>query len=86
MFTVIAAMAELEFSLTSERVSAGMKTAVAPGRRLGRPPFALGLMKEISMLAASTDLDIRDIHREVGKRASRGRVSKVTRQARFAYR
>lgn len=84
MFTIIAAMAELESSLISERVSAGMKAAAARGRRLGRPPLAPGLVKEIRMLAASTDLSIRGIHRKIGKRASRGRVGEITRQVRSA--
>src|SRR5512147_2949987 len=39
MFTIIGAMAELESSLISERVTAGMKAAAARGRPLGRPPI-----------------------------------------------
>ena len=39
MFTIIGAMAELESSLISERVTAGMKAAEARGRHLGRPPI-----------------------------------------------
>ena len=38
MFTIIGAMAELESSLISERVVAGMKAAETRGRHLGRPP------------------------------------------------
>ncbi len=82
MFTIVAAMAELESSLVSERVSAGMKAAAARGRRLGRPPLAPALVGEIRTLAASTDLSIREIHRRIGKRASRGRVGEITRQTR----
>lgn len=37
MFTIIGAMAELESSLISERVTAGMRAAEARGRHLGRP-------------------------------------------------
>ncbi len=37
MFTIIGAMAELESSLISERVTAGMQAAEARGRHLGRP-------------------------------------------------
>ena len=40
MFTIIGAMAELESSLISERVTAGMKAAEARGKHLGRPPTA----------------------------------------------
>src|SRR3954453_16292478 len=38
MFTIIGAMAELESSLISERVTAGMRAAEARGKHLGRPP------------------------------------------------
>lgn len=82
MFTIIAALAELESSLVSERVAAGMKAAAARGRRLGRPPLPPGLVKEIRMLAASTSLSIREIHRKIGRRASRGRVGEITKQVR----
>jgi len=37
MFTLIGAMAELESSLISERMTAGMKAAKAKGKNLGRP-------------------------------------------------
>lgn len=37
MFTLIGAMAELESSLISERVTAGMRAAQARGKHLGRP-------------------------------------------------
>ena len=37
-FTIMGAVAELDSSLISERVTAGMKVAAARGRRLGRPP------------------------------------------------
>ena len=82
MFTIIAAMAELESSLISERVSAGMKAAAARGRRLGRPPLAPGLVREIRTLAASTNLSIREIHVKIRKKASRGRVGEITKQVR----
>ena len=84
MFTIIGAMAELESSLISERVSAGMKAAAARGKHLGRPPLAPGLVKEIRTLAASTNLSIREIHGKIGKRASRGRVGEITKQVRSA--
>lgn len=37
VFTVLAAVAELERSLTAERVRAGLRNAKAEGTRLGRP-------------------------------------------------
>ena len=64
MFTIIAAMAELESSLISERVSAGMKAAAVRGKHLGRPPLAPTLVNEIRELAASTNLSIREIHKK----------------------
>ena len=56
MFTIIGAMAELESSLISERVTAGMRAAKARGRRIGRPPTPARVIAEIEDLAASTDL------------------------------
>ena len=82
MFTIVAAPAELESSLISERVTAGMKAAAVRGRRLGRPPLPPGLVKEIRTLAASASLSIREIHRKIGRRASRGRVGEITKQVR----
>jgi DNA invertase Pin-like site-specific DNA recombinase len=38
VFTIIAAIAQLERSLIVERVKAGLRRAKADGRRLGRPP------------------------------------------------
>ena len=39
MFTIIAAMAELEPALISERITVGMTVATARGKHLGRPPL-----------------------------------------------
>ena len=82
MFTIIAAMAELESSLTSERVSAGMKAAAVRGKHLGRPPLAPALVSKIRELAASTNLRIREIHKKISKKASRGRVGEIAKQIR----
>jgi DNA invertase Pin-like site-specific DNA recombinase len=38
VFTMLAAVAELERSLIAERVRAGIRNAKAKGKRLGRPP------------------------------------------------
>ena len=51
-----------------------------------RAPLAPELVREIRMLAASTDPGIREIHRKIGKRASRGRVGEITKQIRSAAR
>ena len=79
MFTIIAAMAE-ESSLISECVSAGMKAVAVRGKHLGRPPLAPALVIEIKELAASTNLSIREIHKKIGKKASRGRVGEIAKQ------
>ncbi len=82
MFTIIGAMAELESSLISERVTAGMRAAQARGRRLGRPSISQRIISEIEALATSTDLSIRDIQRQIAGRASRGSVGEITKRAR----
>ena len=86
MFAIAGAKAELESSLISERVSAGMKVAAARGKHLGRPPLAPGLVKEIKVLAASTNLNIPEIQKKIGRKASRGRVGEITKQIRSAAR
>lgn len=83
MFTIIGAMAELESSLISERVTAGMKAAAARGKHLGRPPLAPWLIHEIETLAASSDLSIRKIYEKIGQRVSRGRVGEITKRVRL---
>jgi len=82
MFTIIGAMAELESSLISERVTAGMKAAEARGRHLGRPPIAQGTVSEIETLAASTDLSVRQIQKELAGKVSRGVVGEITKRVR----
>jgi DNA invertase Pin-like site-specific DNA recombinase len=82
MFTIIGAMAELESSLISERVTAGMRAAKARGRRIGRPPTPVRVIAEIEDLAASTDLSIRQIHEKIARRASRGRVGEIVKRVR----
>jgi DNA invertase Pin-like site-specific DNA recombinase len=76
MFTIIGAMAELEFSLTSERVTAGMNAAWVRGKRIGRPPLAPPVVTGMEALVATIDLSIRQIQREVGGRASRGSLAR----------
>lgn len=82
MFTIIGAMAELESSLISERVTAGMKAAAARGKHLGRPKLPARLVREIETLAASTDLSIRKIHEKIDGQVSRGRVGEIVQRAR----
>lgn len=82
MFTIIGAMAELESSLISERVTAGMRAAQARGRQLGRPATPQRVVREIEALARSTDLSIRQIQKKIAGRASRGIVGEITKRAR----
>ncbi|MBD8555171.1 recombinase family protein [Rhizobium sp. CFBP 8762] len=82
MFTIIAAMAELESSLISERVTAGMQAARSRGKHLGRPRLPMPLVDEIEVLAASTDLSIRKIQEKIDGKASRGRVGEIVKRVR----
>ena len=47
MFTIIGAMAELESSLISERVTAGMRAAETRGKHLGRPAIPKRVVAQI---------------------------------------
>src|ERR687888_11292 len=71
MFTIIGAMAELESSLISERVKAGMEAARVPGKRVGRPTTPARFVTRIEELAGTTDMSIRQI-----QDALQGNVSK----------
>ena len=77
MFTIIGAMAELESSLISERVTAGMRAPEARGKHLGRPPTPQHVVSEIVALATSTDLSIRQIQATIAGRASRSMVGEI---------
>jgi DNA invertase Pin-like site-specific DNA recombinase len=78
MFTIIGAMAELESSLISERVTAGMRAAEARGKHLGRPAIPKRIVTEIETLASSTDLSIRQIQAKIAGQVSRGIVGEIT--------
>jgi DNA invertase Pin-like site-specific DNA recombinase len=82
MFTIIGAMAELESSLISERVTAGMRAADTRGKHLGRPVTQQRIVREIETLATSTNLSIRQIQSKIAGRASRGLVGEITKRAR----
>ncbi|MBY5827381.1 recombinase family protein [Rhizobium leguminosarum] len=82
MFTIIGAMAELESSLISERVTAGMQAAKSRGKHLGRPPLAQYIIAEIEHLAASTGLSVRKIHEKIAGKASRSVVGEIVERIR----
>ena len=65
VFTIIAAIAQLERSLIAERVRAGLRRARAEGKRLGRPPLQVdfrrleGVMRrKLSVRSAAKELGI----------------------------
>src|SRR5215831_21259291 len=74
MFTIIGAMAELESSLISERVKAGMEAARVRGKRLGRPTTPARSVTRIAELAGTTDMSIRQIHSACASQVSRSLV------------
>ncbi|GBF26621.1 DNA-invertase hin [bacterium MnTg02] len=82
MFTIIGAMAELESSLISERVTAGMKAAKARGKQMGRPPIPKRWRAKAEELAATTNLSISKIHEEMGGKVSRSVVGEIVKQVR----
>src|SRR3954464_10425288 len=84
MFTIIGAMAELESSLISERVTAGMRAAESRGKHLGRPALSKRVISAIEALAISTDLSVRQIHAKIAGQASRGIVGEIIKRARAA--
>jgi DNA invertase Pin-like site-specific DNA recombinase len=64
VFTVLGAVAELERSLTAERVRAGLRNARAKGKRLGRPRVVLDAAR-IGRLRAQ-GRSVREIASELG--------------------
>jgi DNA invertase Pin-like site-specific DNA recombinase len=86
MFTLIGAMAELESSLISERVSAGMNAARVRGKRLGRPRTPASVVAKIEELARTTDLSVRAIHRSLGAKTGRGVVGDIVKRIRHSAR
>lgn len=82
MFTIIGAMAELESSLISERVRAGMAAAKARGKKSGRPETPPKLVKQIEDLAETTDLSINKIRDRIKKKVSRAVVGQIVKRVR----
>jgi len=82
MFTIIGAMAELESSLISERVKAGMAAAKSRGKKIGRPETPPYLVTQIEELATDTDLSINKIRTKIKERASRAVVGQIVKRVR----
>jgi DNA invertase Pin-like site-specific DNA recombinase len=64
VFTVLGAVAELERSLIAERVRAGLRNALAKGKRLGRPAVAVDVTRIARLRAQGRS--IREIAEELG--------------------
>ena len=64
VFTIIAAIAQLERSLIVERVKAGLRRARAEGKRLGRPRLSVDVRRLESV--AGRGLPVRVAARELG--------------------
>jgi DNA invertase Pin-like site-specific DNA recombinase len=77
VFTVLGAVAELERSLTVERVKAGLRNARAKGKRIGRPKADLDAV-HITRLRAS-NLSWREIGRTLGVSARTARRASAER-------
>jgi DNA invertase Pin-like site-specific DNA recombinase len=82
MFTIIGAMAELESSLISERVKAGMAAARARGKLLGRPATLAPLVSRIETLAGTTGLSVRQIQEVLAGQVSRSVVGEIVKRVR----
>jgi len=64
LFSILGAVSELELELIRERTKDGLARAVAQGKRLGRPPFAVSDEEILRMRAEG--LSLRQIAEEVG--------------------
>ena len=74
VFTVLAAVAELELSLIRERVIMGLQRAKAQGKHLGRPPGTKASVRKIQKLK-SQGLSVRQIASEM--KVSKSTVSRL---------
>ena len=79
VYTVIAAVAELERSLIRERVMMGLERAKAQGKQLGRPPTEVD--EEAIYRLRDKGISLRDIGKQMG--VSRTKVQNDQRQSLF---
>ena len=77
IFTIIAAMAELERNIIVERVHAGLKRARSQGKRIGRPRAVVDLERAQKM--QEQGLSVRTIARRLG--LPRSTVARVIKAA-----
>jgi len=64
LFTILGAVSELELELIRERTKDGLARAIAQGKRLGRPPFAINTDEILKLRAEG--LSLRQIAEKVG--------------------
>ena len=82
MFTIIGAMAELESSLISERVTAGMRAAESRGDTLdGLARHSASSVKSRLLPRPQTSASVRS-QKKIAGPASRGIIGKITKRAR----
>ena len=82
MFTILGAMAELESDLISERVKAGMATAKARGKYVGRPGVDEGLQQGIREKALDRQLSANTIARMYKGKVGATKVRELVREVR----
>jgi DNA invertase Pin-like site-specific DNA recombinase len=82
LFTIIGVMVELESSLISERVKAGMAAARAHGKQLGRPATPAPLVSRIEVLAGTTGMSVRQIQEALAGQVSRSVVGRIVKRVR----
>jgi putative DNA-invertase from lambdoid prophage Rac len=79
---VIAAVAEFERDLLIERTNAGLRTAVAKGKRLGRPPALNEEDREQALALLAVGVPVSEVARDLGtSRATIIRVRDAAQEA-----
>ena len=64
MFTIVAAIAELERSIIVERIKSGLRRAKAMGKKIGRPGLQIDMERIVSL--KTQGLSIRAIAKQAG--------------------
>ena len=77
VFTVLGAVAELERSLTAERVRAGLRNARAKGKQLGRPRVSLNASKVAAMRAQGCSWAVISKEMGIGKGTAQRAISSL---------
>ena len=59
-----------------------MKAAKAKGKNVGRPRTPRRIVARIEKLARTTEMSVRQIHREIGEEVGRSVVGNIVKEAR----